>query len=180
MWQYVQLGQWQQLIARCVNVERALFALGAMKESAAKAAEESGAAEQRATELAAADELYRQALGVARAVGSAQPNLFITVSTGIDLMEDAYAALLRTALATGSAEAQKWDGESGVVAIGRQYLYGALKRYEKRRSEDPPPSIPELLELEAELVRETVLGIGLRPAGSAKRTEAEARATPPS
>jgi hypothetical protein len=164
MWQYVQLGQWQQLIARCANVERLLLKLGVTGEEAAKPAPDADPAEPDAAKLAEVAEIYRRALGVARLVGSAEPNLFIAVVSGLDMMEDAYAGLLRVALATGSNEAQRWDGEMGVLAIGRQHLYAALQRYEKQRDEDPPASIDELLQFEAELLRQTILGIGLRPA----------------
>jgi tetratricopeptide (TPR) repeat protein len=78
-WQYVQLGHWFELLARCRNVHRSLLKLGIDAE--------------QTDDLKQAEERFRQALEVARQVAAMQPNLFITVATGLDLMEDAYSAL---------------------------------------------------------------------------------------
>ncbi len=154
MWQYVQLGQWQQLVARCTNVQRAWLKLGGEKEAAG--------------EVDAAYGIYQQALEIGRRVGAAEPNIFITVNYGIQMMYKAYAELARVAEATGSSELGRWRGETGVLDIGQQDLYGAFKRYEKRLKENPPASVDALLALEAKLVRQTILGIGLMPAPAPK------------
>jgi hypothetical protein len=175
MWHYVQLAQWQQLIARCVNVQRGLLKLGAKSMRAADAdTGEAPPAEQSAEEIEAAEGLFRQALDLGRHVGSAEPNLFVTVWQGMEMMQNAYEGLAGAAALAGSGDLQRWDGEIGVLAIGRVQLHAALQQYEKRRGEDPPVSIAELLSFEARLVKPIMAGIDLTP--SAPEGESEQRA----
>jgi tetratricopeptide (TPR) repeat protein len=158
MWQYVQLTHWQQLLARCINVQRVLLKAGEEKE--------------KAEDPAAAERYYRQALEVGRRTGAAEPNLIMAVNYGIGMMDQAYAWLARLAEATGSSELARWTGESGVLYLGQQDLLGANQRYWQRLAEDPPASIAELLRFEASLVRGVILGIGLTPVASKKDTAA--------
>jgi len=153
LWQYVQLGQWMELLARCENVAKALLRPGEEKQAAG--------------DLRAAETHYRQALDVGGKIGTAAPSLFITTNVAIDMMEGAYTHLLSVAEAKGSPDAERWRGELAVLQIGRTGLYGALQRYLKRLEEDPPRSIEELLGFEAECVEETILGIGLTPSSKA-------------
>lgn len=165
IWQYVQYEQWAQLIARCGNASKAAVRLGADKE--------------KLGELEAAEQHFREALSVGRAVGAARPNLYISVNAAIDLMEDAYSNLLRVAEARGSEEAEVWRNELGVLQIGRGMLAGALQGYLQEVATSPPDSVEALLALEAEGVRMVIGGIGLTPA-SAPEPQVAAPAEPPS
>jgi tetratricopeptide (TPR) repeat protein len=149
LWQRVQLGQWVELLARCQNVSRALLRLGEQ--------------EHQSGDLDAAESRFQEALAVARAVGSAEPSLFITTNAAIDMMENAYGHLLAVAEEKGSHEAQRWRGELGVLQIARADLLVSLQRYLERLDEQPPESLAELLRFEAESVEPAVLGIGLTP-----------------
>jgi tetratricopeptide (TPR) repeat protein len=162
MWQYVQLWQWAELVARCQNVERTWLKLGERKL-------EEG-------DFEGAEACFREALEVARRTGSAEPNVFIAVNFGMDMLEDAYARLLRLAEKQGNEGAQRWRGELGVVQIGRQELHGALQRYVDKIDEDPPASIDELLSFEAECVRRALLGVGLAPAETREPEDGKAEA----
>ena len=146
-WQYVQYGFWWGLSARCANVVAGCSRLGLEEEQAGR--------------LAAAEERFQWALQVSRKVGLTEPHLFITVNLAMDLMEDSYGHLARVAEAQGSGEAERWNGESGVVQIGRGFLLPGLEAYQAQIAEGPPDSIEALLALEAQSVTTVIDGIGL-------------------
>jgi len=166
MWQYIQLGQWAELVARCQNVERTWLKLGEQK--------------LEEEDFEGAETYFREALGIARRTGSAEPNVFIGVNFGMDMLEDAYVRLLRLAEKRENGEAERWRGELGVLQIGRQELRGALQQYLKRLEEDPPRSVDDLLHFEAECVRRTLLGIGLAPAEETEPAKRDEGGAPPS
>jgi len=149
MWQYAQLGAWMELLARCRNAHSSLLRLGE------KAEEEN--------DLPGAEARFQQALAVGRHAGQAEPNLFITVATALDLLEDAYGALGRVAEARGDPQAERWQGEAGVIRVARGQLAGALQGYIKEISGSPPPSLDQLLALEGRHVAPVIRGMGLQP-----------------
>jgi tetratricopeptide (TPR) repeat protein len=149
IWQHAQMWQWLEMVARCQNVARMLLKEGKQKEDA--------------SDLDGAEAVYKQVLALGRQVGNARPNLFITVSTALNIMEDAYISLARVAEAKKSREVEAWNGERGVVAIGREELLGQLQAYSKRLEDDPPSSVDDTLELEARSVAWVMRGVGLSP-----------------
>ncbi len=152
-WQYVQYGFWWGLSARCANAVAGCWRLGQEEEQAGR--------------LAAAEERFQSALQVSRKVGLTEPHLFITVNMALDLMEDSYRHLARVAEAQESGEAERWNGESGVVQIGRGFLLSGLEEYQAQVAEGPPDSVEALLALEERSVTAVIDGIGLteeRPA----------------
>ena len=146
-WQYVQYGFWWGLSARCANVVAGCWRLGAEEEQAGR--------------LEVAEERFQWALQVSRKVGLTEPHLFITVNMAMDLMEDSYGHLARVAEAQGSREAERWNGESGVVQIGRGFLLSGLQEYQAQIAASPPDSIEALLALEDRSVTTVIDGIGL-------------------
>lgn len=150
LWQSAQMGQWMEMLARAENVVRSILRLGAAKESEG--------------DLESAREHLEQALAVARQIGNARPNIFLTVNLGLNTMEDSYAGLARVAKAAKDPRLAEWEGEIGVLNIGRQDLYGSLQQYIARMKDDPPASIEELLALQGRSVAFTMLGVGLSPA----------------
>jgi len=169
MWQYTQMSQWGEMVARCQNAARMTLKHGKGKEDAG--------------DLAGAEAAYKQALALGRQVGNAQPNLFITVSVSLNLMEDAYTNLARVADAKKSREVEAWKGEAGVISIAREELFAKLQSYMKRLDEGPPASIEADLALEAESVARPMLGVGLSPTYKAPHIPegagAESPAPPP-
>jgi tetratricopeptide (TPR) repeat protein len=149
MWQHAQMWQWLEMLARAQNAARLLLKEGKQKEDAG--------------DLGGAEALYKQVLALGRQVGNAHPNLFITVSTSLNMMEDAYIALARVAEARKSHEVEAWNGERGVIAIGREELFGQLQSYTKGIDEAPPASVDDTLELEARNVARVMRGVGLSP-----------------
>jgi len=149
MWQQAQMWQWLEMLYRCQNVARMLLKEGKEKEDAG--------------DLDGADAVYKQVLALGRQVGNAHPNLFITVSTALNTMEDAYIGLARVSEARKSRDAEAWNGERGVVGIGREELLGQLQIYTKRLDESAPASIDDTLELEAQSVAWVMRGVGLSP-----------------
>ena len=95
------------------------------------------------------------------------------------MMEDAYARLLRLAQMQGSREAERWNGETGVLYIARGDLFSKLQVYLKNLQEKPPGSVEELLRLEAGAVEYALLGIGLTPPTAREAPEAEPSASSP-
>ncbi len=155
-WQYVQYGYWTSAAARCQNVGMALLSLGAQK--------------MKDEDLDGAARGFRKALEVGRAVGMAEPNLFITVHVAINMMEGAYGGLLQVAEAGHGGNAEQWRGEMGVLQIARTELQNRLQVYLNRLKEDPPETADELLALESDSVERALLGMGLTPV-SKKETE---------
>ena len=151
-WQFIQLGHWAGLLARC--------------QSAAKHCAELGRAAEAAGDLEAADRHHRRVLGIGRLVGRATPNSFVAVASGMDILEEAYGNLARVAEAVGSPEAQRWKNEPGVLNVGRMMLWGALDAYMKELRERPPSTIAGLLALEARYLSSVIAGIGLTPASA--------------
>ncbi len=149
LWQYAQMGQWMEMLARAGNVVKGTIKLGAAKENEG--------------DLESAREHFERALAVARQIGSARPNIFLTVNVGLNTMEDSYASLARLAEAADDPRLAAWQGEIGVLNIGRQDLYGSLQQYIARMEEDPPASIEELLALQGRSVAFAMLGVGLSP-----------------
>lgn len=149
LWQYAQMGQWMELLARAENVVKSIIRLGETEE--------------RKGDLELARKHFEKALAVARQIGNTRPNMFLTANTGINMMEDSYASLARIAEAAGDPEMHKWRGEMGVLSIARGDLYGALQQYLARIDEDPPPSPDELLALQGRLIAFAMLGVGLSP-----------------
>ncbi len=80
MWQHAQMWQWLEQLARCQNVARMVTRYGRQKE---EAGDREGAAAA-----------YQEVLAIGKQVGSARPNMFISLNTGINLMEDGYGALI--------------------------------------------------------------------------------------
>jgi tetratricopeptide (TPR) repeat protein len=150
MWRYAQYTQWNEMLARIHKVARFALADGREKQTAGY----TDGAEAR----------YRQVLALGRLVGATQPNIFLTLNAGIDIMEQAYLHLAGLAEQTGSSELERWKGEWGVLQIGRTVLMGALQTYTDREKKGPPKSIEEALAREAEAVRYSLLGVGLTPA----------------
>ena len=146
-WQYIQLGQWYEIISRCQNVAHFLTRLGQESEQAGN--------------LGKAYECFRLARQVGGRIGTIQPHMFITMNTAIDVLEDAYANLTRVAKATGNKDAQRWEGEAGIVRFGRQELYAALQAYTEQLTKTPPPSPEEALKVEAKYLGSIIAGIGL-------------------
>ena len=161
-WQYLQIGQWFELVSRCQNVARFLMRIGGEEEKAGK--------------LGAAYEDYRLARLVAGKIGLTEPHMFITVNAAIDLLEDAYENLARVTKATGSEDVEHWQGEYGIAQYARQELHGALQAYTKEITATTPPSVEELLALEANHLQRVIAGVGLpfaegaaaQPAGAPK------------
>ena len=116
------------------------------------------------------DSQIQQALGIAKQIGNTKPNIFISVNAGINTMQDAYAGLAAVASAQQRpAEENRWQGEAGVLTIARQDLFGAIQRYVKLIDEQPPTSIGDLLQEEAEQVAHTMLGAALSPTAEPKQ-----------
>jgi len=158
-WQYVQYGHWMMLLTGCQNAARALLRSG------------EGKLEAEDAEGAEAD--FRAALEMGRMVGMSRPSLFVTSHTAINMMEDAYARLLRVAQIQGSREAERWKGETGVLYIARGDLFGNLQNYLKGLKEKPPGSAEELLRLEAAAVEYALLGIGVTPPTAQEAAQGE-------
>ncbi|MCJ7751991.1 MAG: hypothetical protein MUQ65_12990, partial [Armatimonadetes bacterium] len=145
MWQHVQMSQWSELLARCQNAARMTSKLSKDKLDAG--------------ELDAAEALLTQALEIGRQIGNAKPNLFISVNSALNVMHDAYAGLAAVAKAKQDpAEENRWTGEGGVLIVARQDLFAAVQRYVKLFNEEPPASIDDLIQEEAEQVAHTMLG----------------------
>jgi tetratricopeptide (TPR) repeat protein len=177
MWQALQMRQWMDLLVRCQNAGFALLKQGEADEKAAAEKTAGGADPAAAGEGAApsaltaeqkalydkADELYRTALDIGKQMGNAKPNGILAVSMGLNMMEAAYAHLLHDAEATGSQEALRWQGEGGVVQIGRGELLAALQQYKAFVEKTPPSSVSALMKEEGEFVARTMLGVSLSP-----------------
>ena len=149
-WQYLQFTQWNDLIARGGNVIRVLL--------------KQGGAKQEAGNLEGARNSYLQALEVAKRIGNTHPNLVITVNTAMNAIEDSYVRLLDVAKKTNdSKEAERWEGELGVLQIGRTELGAVLQGYMKHVDENPPASVEAMLALQGESLSRVMLGIGLTP-----------------
>lgn len=161
-WQYAQYAHWMELLARAENAAQGALKLGREKETA--------------NDPEAAEALYRRALELGRLVGRAEPNSVVTVNSGINICEQAYLHLGKLAEKTGSSDAQRWQGEWGVLQIARGELSGALQQYLDTIKQDPPESREQALEMEAESVRRALLGAGFATA----EPEAPADAADPS
>jgi tetratricopeptide (TPR) repeat protein len=149
LWQYAQMGQWMELLARAENVVKNIIKLGEAKE--------------KEGDLEAARDHFQKALAVARQIANTRPNMFLTANTGINMMEDSYASLARVAEATEDPEMQRWRGEMGVLSIARGDLYSALQQYVAALGGDVPSSPDELLALQGRLIAFPMLGAGLSP-----------------
>ena len=147
LWEYAQYGHWFGLIARCQNVAGYCLRLG-------KEAEEKG-------DLATAEKRYQWLRRVAGYLGTAEPRLFVTVATSIDMLEDAYSNLARVGEATGSKDTERWKGEAGICQIGRQDLFGALQSYQKDVASGAIASVYQSMQTQAKLVSPVIAGIGL-------------------
>ena len=172
MWQHLQMSQWSELLARCQNAARMVSNLSKEKFDAG--------------ELDAAEALLTQALKIGRQIGNAKPNLFISVNSALNVMQDAYTGMAAVAKAKqDSAEEERWTGEAGVLIIARQDLYAAVQRYVKLINEKPPASIDDLIQEEAEQVAHTMLGAALsptakpKPLGKAKQPQRKAKQPQP-
>ncbi|MCJ7750257.1 MAG: hypothetical protein MUQ65_04065, partial [Armatimonadetes bacterium] len=155
IWQHVQMSQWSELLARCQNAARMVSSLSKEKLDAG--------------ELDAAEALLTQALEIGRQIGNAKPNLFISVNSALNVMQDAYTGMAAVAKAKqDSAEEERWTGEAGVLIIARQDLFAAVQRYVKLINEKPPASIDDLIQEEAEQVAHTMLGAALSPTAKPK------------
>lgn len=171
LWQTAQLRQWWELVSRAQNAANKLLKSGeAYEEVAARALESQHGAgdtselsEETRSYLQTAEERYRTALELGRLIGNTQPNLVITVNSALNVMQDAYNHLASVARSSGSPEAARWEGESGVIQIGRQGLLGALTAYQQCVETEPPASVGELLKLEGGQVAGTMLGVALSP-----------------
>ena len=146
-WEYAQYGHWFGLIARCQNV--------------AGYCRRAGQEAERTGDLAAAEERYQWVRSIAKFVGAAEPPLFITSNTGIELLEDAYADLARVGKATANKEAERWEKELGICQLGREQLFGALKSYERQVSTGAIASVQQSLEAQAKLASPVIAGVGL-------------------
>jgi tetratricopeptide (TPR) repeat protein len=149
LWQYAQMGQWMELLARAENVVRNILKLGAEKE--------------KESEFESAREQFKQALAVAFQIGNARPNTFLTANSGLNALEDSYTSLARLAEATEDSELGRWQGETGVVYVGRTQLYAELQEYTERIQEEPPSSVDELMALQGRGVAFAMMGVGLSP-----------------
>ncbi len=155
MWQHVQMSQWSGLLARCQNAARMASKLSKEKLAAG--------------EVDAAEALLTQALEIGRQIGNAKPNLFISVNSALNVMQDASAGLAAIAKAKQHpADEERWTGEAGVLIIARQDLFAAVQRYVKVIDEEPPASIDDLIREEAEQVARTMLGAALSPTAKPK------------
>lgn len=179
-WQYVQLGQWFEVLARCRNVGKSLLSLASKAEAGG--------------DLATAEQRSLQALQVGRQVGEMQPHMFITVWTAQDMMADAYDNLVRLgeerlgmfgafyrvlAILLGMGHAYtdlarlgqwanapdlaRWHGEAGVIQFARGELAGALKAFLKEVTKNTEPTVDWALEMEAKSVAPVIAGMGLNP-----------------
>ncbi len=149
-WQYVQMTQWMEMISRGGNVGRVLLKQGGEK--------------QEAGDLKGAHTSYLQALEVAKRIGNVRPNLIITVNTAMNAMEDSYVRLLDVAKKTNdNKETERWEGELGVLQIGRTELGAVLQGYIKHVDENPPATVEAMLDLQGENISRVMLGIGLTP-----------------
>jgi hypothetical protein len=148
LWQQIQLSYWLELLTRCQDATNAVLRLGAQEEKL-------GNPER-------AEALCRQAYGIGRAVGRIQPQLFLSVGMAIDILERVYPALAKRAKERKEAsEAERWEGELGVLQIGRAELQAAVRDYFASVKANPPGSIEELLARETEYVGKVYRGIGL-------------------
>ena len=171
LWQTAQLRQWAELLSRAQNAANKLLKSGEAyeklaaraRESRDEAADSSELSEAERSHLQTAEERYRTTLALGRQVGNARPNLVITVNSALNIMQDAYDHLAHVARSLGSSEAARWEGESGVVQIGRQGLFGALTAYKQCIDTQPPASVAELLKLEGGEIASTMLGVALSP-----------------
>jgi tetratricopeptide (TPR) repeat protein len=172
LWQAIQLRQWWEIVNRGQNVAQKLVKSGEAYEQAAARAmegegeggESGGLSEDARSYLQTAEERYRTALEVGRQIGNTRPNLVITVNSALNIMQDAYVHLARVGRRLRSPDVQRWEGEAGVVQIGRQYLLRALTAYQESLEAQPPASIDDLLKLEGGQVAGTMLGVALSPA----------------
>jgi tetratricopeptide (TPR) repeat protein len=163
VWEQLQMGLWGSLLTRGRNVSSVLVRLGLQEEKAGR--------------LEPAREDYLQAMRVARQIGRTAPPLFITVGTALDMLDSAYAGLWRVAK-TRQAEAEargkedpevvpwqrqveRWEGEMGILEIGRGELQGAVQAYFKDIGKTPPTSAEALLKVESDHVLRVYRGVGL-------------------
>ena len=158
MWQHLQMSQWSELLSRCQNAARMASKLSKEKLDAG--------------ELDAAEALLTQALEIGRQIGNAKPNIFVSVNSALNVMQDAYFGLAAVAKAKQDpAEEGRWTGEAGVLIVARQDLFVAVQRYVKLINEEPPASIDDLVQEEAEQVARTMLGAALSPTAKPKPLE---------
>ena len=158
MWQHVQMSQWSQLLSRCQNAARMASKLSREKLDAG--------------ELEAAEALLTHALEIGRQIGNAKPNIFISVNSALNVMQDAYIGLAAVAKAKQNpTDEDRWIGEAGVLIIARQDLFAAVQRYVKVINEEPPASTENLIQEEAEQVARTMLGAALSPTAEPKPLE---------
>ena len=163
IWEQIQLGYWVDLLARGQNVANSLLRLGGQEE--------------KLGQLESAQAYYQQAYEVGRKVGRIEPHLFISVGTAIDILDRVYTAFVRVATAKNDPQAtEKWQGELGVLRIGRGELEGIVPQYFAALKTNPPASVEEMLRREAEQVGRVFRGIGL----GAFAPEPEPAASPPS
>ncbi len=148
LWEQIQLGYWVDLLARGQNVTNSLLRLGGQEE--------------RLGQLDKAQAYYQQAYEVGWKVGRIEPNAFISVGTAMDILDRVYTALARVATEKkDSPAAEKWQGELGVLQIGRGELEGVVPQYFAALKTNPPASVEEMLRREAEQVGRVFRGIGL-------------------
>ena len=148
IWEQIQMSYWMELLARCQDAAASALRLGVQAEKLRQAE--------------AAEAYYRQAYEVGRQVGRIQPNLFLSVGTAIDILERVYPALARIATAKGDTQqAEMWNGEAGVLQIGRGEMEAAMPEFFAALKSDPPASVDEMLSLEAVHVGRVYRGIGL-------------------
>ncbi len=84
---------------------------------------------------------------------------------------------LKEAESKGDTEAAKhwkveqgnWQGEAGVLAIGKGELQGVLPQYFEKIKQTPPSSTEELLKLESDSITRAYLGIGLEKTGEPEK-----------
>jgi len=163
-WQYVQLGQWFEVLARCRNVGKSLLSLASKAEAGG--------------DLATAEQRSQQALQVGRQVGEMQPHMFITVWTAQDMMEDAYSSLVRVGEKTKSPDLERWQGETGVIQFARTQLAGVLEAYLKQAIKNLEPTVDWALEMEGESVAPVIAGMGLNPHTGEPKPTAKPAASP--
>jgi len=167
IWEQIQLSAWSGLLARCQNVANSALRLGAQEE--------------RLGNLEAAESYFRQAYEVGRKVGRVEPHLFISVGTAIDILDRVYPALARLATArSDTAQAERWEGEAGVLQIGRGELQAAVSEYLAAVKAKPPAGVEAMLRMEAEHVGRVFRGIGLGSSPPAAPKPAEAPGASPS
>jgi len=161
-WEQLQMGLWSGLLARCQNVSTRLLRFGRQEEKEGK--------------LDAAEANYRQALAVSRLVGRAEPHLLITLGVAMDMLDPTYAALSRfaaarqqeaeakgdaVAAARWKGEVEHWQGEAGILVIGRAELEADVTRYFEAVAKTPPATPEEMLKIESQTIERAYLGVGL-------------------